>query len=92
MNADLLFPRHRVVRRFLFSDEHGRPKPFNGTVVRLEGQKGELQVQGLSRRIPFFSPEANRPDLRRNDDLRDFYIAFNMLGPIVEFRVTASRA
>jgi hypothetical protein len=86
MNTELLFARNRVIRRFVFSDPQGKPRQFSGTVVRLEGRQGSLQVQGFGRWIPFFANEANRSDLRRGDDLHGFGIAFNMLGPIAEFR------
>lgn len=91
MNKELLFPRNRVIRRFIFSDAHGRPRHFSGSVARLEGRNGELQVPSFSRRIPFFTDEANRVDLRRGDDLHGFGIAFNMLGPIAEFRLDDPR-
>ena len=86
LSSDQIFVRNRIVRRFVWSDQHGKPRRFSGRVVRLEERDGSLLVQGLNRWVPFFRQEVNRPELRRGDDLEGFGIAFNMLGPIAEFR------
>jgi hypothetical protein len=86
LSSAQIFVRNRIIRRFLWSDQHGKPRRFSGRVVRLEERDGSLLVQGLNRWLPFFRQEVKRPELRRGDDLEGFGIAFNMLGPIADFR------
>lgn len=86
LSSDQILGRNRIIRRFMFSDQHGKAKRFGGRVVRLEEREGALLVHGLGRWVPFFAREVNRPDVHQGDDLDGFAIAFNMLGPIAEFR------
>jgi len=90
LNAEQIFARNRVFRRYLFSDVsgNGKPRRFSGTVTNVrENKEGLISVPGFSKGITFFVRDAARPDLRQGDDLNDFCIAFNMLGPIADFRV-----
>jgi hypothetical protein len=90
LNAEQIFARNRVFRRYLFSDEtgSGRPRRFSGTVTNVrESKEGLISVPGFPKGITFFVRDAGKPDLRQGDDLNNFCIAFNMLGPIADFRV-----
>lgn len=89
LNAEQIYARNRIVRRYLFSDSAGKPRRFSGTVVTVrDSRTGFVSISGFPRRILFFLYETGRPDTRQGDDLSDFHIAFNMLGPIADFRVS----
>lgn len=88
IESEQIFARNRVIRRYLFSDEHGVPRKFSGTVTQVrENQNGFISVAGFPRGIPFIVRESGKADVQIGDDYNDFRIAFNMRGPIVDFRV-----
>jgi hypothetical protein len=90
LNAEQIFARNRVFRRYIFSDEsgNGKPRRFSGTVTHVrDGKEGLISIPRFPKGITFFVRDTGRPDLRQGDDLNDFCIAFNMLGPIADFRI-----
>jgi hypothetical protein len=88
MGQDLLVVRDRVVKRFVMSDPTGKAKRFSGAVVKLQGRNGLLKISGFPRYVRFFADEVLSGDLRLGDDLQGFGVAFNMVGPIAEFRIS----
>lgn len=78
--------RRRIIRSYLASTEDGQPRKFNGTVawVSDEWSKGELYVDKLRRRISFLPHDFNRLDIKENETLNDFHLAFNFIGLIAD--------
>ncbi len=88
IEAEQIFARNRVIRRYLFSDEHGAPRKFSGTITQVgENQIGFVAVGGFPKGIPFIVRESGKIDAQTGDDFNGFRIAFNMRGPIVDFRI-----
>ena len=87
LESEQIFARDRVIRRYLFSDENGNPRKFSGTVTQVRDQNGLVAVPRFPKGIPFIIREVGKADVQIGDDLTDFRIAFNMRGPIVDFRV-----
>ena len=85
-----VYGRRRVIRSYLASTESGVPRKFYGNVMSITGihegsnPRGEVFVEGLQRRIPFFARDFSRPDIARGEPLGEFHIAFNFLGPIAD--------
>ena len=74
----------RIVRTYIASTPDGSPQMFHGSVrsVNPQNRKGEIHVDELGRRIPFFPSEFGRLDLRPGDSIGEFNIGFNFLGPV----------
>ena len=86
--SDYVTGRRRIIRSYLASTIDGKPRKFNGTVTwkSEDGRKGEIYVEELRRKIPFFPRDFNRPDIKKHDSLNDFQLAFNFIGPIADPR------
>jgi hypothetical protein len=71
----------------LASTIDGKPRKFNGTVTwkSEDGRKGEIYVEEIRRKIPFFPRDFN-PNIKKHDSLNDFHLAFNFIGPIADPR------
>jgi hypothetical protein len=77
----------RIYKYFLWSDPNGNPRIFNGTVVWInEKGKGEMHIHEIQKHIGFIVHDTGRADLQKGDALSNFHIAFNMRGPIADFR------
>lgn len=78
--------RRRVLRSFIVSDENGVPRRYHGNVRRVDnrGRRGEVYVDELVRSITFFPTDFGHPDYKVGDELEEFHIAFNFLGPIAD--------
>lgn len=76
--------RRRIVRSYLASNALGNPVKYDGTVYSVEGNKGLVYVPMLRDKIPFFPRDFNRPNIRVNDSLGQFHIAFNFIGPLAD--------
>jgi hypothetical protein len=88
LESEQIFARNRVIRRYLFSDANGMPRKFSGIVTHVRDDKsGSMSVSGFPKGIPFIVRESGRQVVRPGDDFNEFRIAFNMRGPIVDFRV-----
>lgn len=87
LESEQIFARDRVIRRYLFSEANGNPRKFSGTVTQIRDQNGLVAVPRFPKGIPFIIREAGKAEIQIGDDLPDFCIAFNMRGPIVDFRV-----
>jgi hypothetical protein len=88
LESEQVFARNRIIRRYLFSDPNGAPRKFSGIVTQVRDDKnGYVAVTGFPKGIPFIVRESGRADVRVGDDFNEFRIAFNMRGPIVDFRV-----
>lgn len=88
LSAEQIFVRDRVVRRYLFSDSSGTPRRFSGTVTHIrENRDGLVAIPAFPKGVTFFARESGKSELRKGDDLSGFCVAFNMLGPIVDFRL-----
>lgn len=88
IESEQIFARNRIIRRYLLSNERGIPRKFAGTVTQVrENQNGYIAVGGFPKGIPFIVRESGKTDVQTGDDFNDFRIAFNMRGPIVDFRV-----
>ena len=53
-------------------------------IVEADQRRGQVFVNELSRQITFLPIDFNLPDIRPNDSLDEFHIAFNFLGPIAD--------
>lgn len=78
--------RRRIIRSYLVSTSDGKPEVFNGTVDWVSDNrfKGEVYVEKLRSRIPFFPRDFSRPDIQKHDTLNKFHLAFNFIGPIAD--------
>lgn len=76
----------RVISSYLASTSDGKPKQYNGEVVRRndKGNKGQVYVKDLRIYVDFIPRIFNRPDIRKGESLGQFHIAFNFRGPIAE--------
>jgi len=86
--SDYVTGRRRIIRSYLASTIDGKPRKFNGTVTwkSEDGRKGEIYVEEIRRKIPFFPRDFNRPDIKKHESLNDFHLAFNFIGPIADPR------
>lgn len=84
--SDYVTGRRRIIRSYLASTIDGKPRKFDGTVTwkSEDGRKGEIYVEEIRRKIPFFLHDFNRPDIKKHDSLNDFHLAFNFIGPIAD--------
>lgn len=79
--------RKRIIRSYLVSDSSGKPKEFNGQVawINEKGDRGQVFVEELRSRILFLPVDfPSGKELRKNDPLPKFHIAFNFIGPIAD--------
>lgn len=84
--SDVVRGRRRIIRSYVASMPNGAPRKFHGTVASLyaEGRRGEVYVDELRHRIQFIPYEFQRGEIRVNETLGEFHIAFNFLGPIAD--------
>jgi hypothetical protein len=85
--AESIHSRKRIVRSYLVSDEMGAPRQIHGTVawVNDEHTRGEADIEELRCRIRFLPLDFLRGrELKKNDPLEKFHIAFNFIGPIAD--------
>jgi hypothetical protein len=84
--SETMWGKQRIIRSYLASDISGAPQVFHGTVawVAEDGSRGDVYVENIMRRIPFFPREFGQPAIRKNKTLGEFYIAFNFLGPVAD--------
>lgn len=79
--------RKRVIRKYLVSNPDSSPREFHGTVAWVNDEKtrGELDVEELRCKILFIPLDFRKGrELKKNDPLRKFHIAFNFIGPIAD--------
>jgi hypothetical protein len=83
--SELVRGRRRIIRSYLASTQVGEARKFHGTVSRIfaDGARGEVYVDEVMQRV-IFIPRDFRTDLRTNESLGEFHIAFNFLGPIAD--------
>ncbi|MGZ3182079.1 MAG: hypothetical protein ACXU8N_06525 [Telluria sp.] len=84
--SDRVTGRRRIMKTYLASSADGAPLAFNGTVayVAEDGSKGEVFVEKLRKNISFFPKEFGREDIRRDEELSGFHIAFNYIAPTAD--------
>lgn len=84
--SDRVTGKKRIMKTYLASSENGLPIKFNGIVgsVSEDGSKGEVFVERLRLRIPFFPRDFGREDIRRDEELSGFHIAFNYIAPTAD--------
>jgi len=89
----ILRGKRRIIRFYLAGDLTGKPRLYHGTVrmVEADSRRGQVFVDEVGQRIPFFPADFGRPDIRQGDSLGEFHIAFNFLGPVADptFRYSA---
>lgn len=77
--------RSRVVRRLVATDAAGIPMRYRG---RVEGAKSgdgwKVRVDGISWTVSLLGHEFREEDLAPGRELRDFGIAFNYVGPVID--------
>lgn len=93
--SHMIHGRRRIIRHFLASTPHAEPQTYNGTVFWVDKYKnrGALYVEELRRQDLTFRPlDFKKPDIKKNDSIQQFHIAFNFIGPIADpkrfYRVT----
>lgn len=77
----------RIFRHYLASDSNGNPLKYEGRIlwVNLEQDRGEVYVPSLSKRITFIPRDFPRwNEMRKDQPLPAFHIAFNFIGPIAD--------
>ena len=85
--AETMQGRKRIVRSYLVSDSNGKPKEYNGQVawINEKGDRGQVYVEELYGRVLFIPFDFySGKELRKNDSLPKFHIAFNFIGPIAD--------
>jgi len=84
--SDYLTGRRRLIRAHLASMPDGQPRKYSGEVawVRPDNSKGEIYIPELRRKIPFSPRDFGRLDIKKNETLGEFHLAFNFRGPIVD--------
>ncbi|RSZ58073.1 hypothetical protein HF313_23065 [Massilia atriviolacea] len=84
--SDRVTGRRRIMKTYLASSSDGVPLTFNGTVAYVadDGSKGEVFVEKLRKKISFFPKEFGREEIRRDEQLSDFHIAFNYIAPTAD--------
>ena len=84
--SDKVTGRRRVLKTYIASDENGRPLKFNGTVgfVSDDETKGEVFVEGVRRRVKFFPRDFRVENIKRDEQLSNFHIAFNYIAPTAD--------
>jgi len=80
----ILRGKRRIIRFYLAGDPNGKPRVFHGAVrmVEADGRRGQVFVDELGQRIPFFPADFGQPNI--GDSLGEFHIAFNFLGPVAD--------
>lgn len=88
-NSDVLRTRRRIQRIALASDAPGKPALYHGNVrwVDPTGRRGGVYVDELRLEVPFIPVDFRKPNIRRNEPLGEFHIAFSFLGPIADLPV-----
>ena len=83
--SEVVRGRRRIIRSYLASTQTGDPRKFHGTVSRVfaDGARGDVYVDELMQRI-IFIPRDFGTELRVNETMGEFHIAFNFLGPIAD--------
>lgn len=77
--------RSRVVRRLVATDAAGIPMRYRGRIE--SGKSGEgwkVRVDGISGSVSLLGHEFREEDLAPGRELRDFGIAFNYVGPVID--------
>jgi len=85
--AESMQGRKRIIRSYLVSTSDGKPKEYNGQVVSLndKGDRGIVYVEELHSRVIFIPFDFySGKELKKNDSLPKFHIAFNFIGPIAD--------
>lgn len=84
--SDRVTGRRRVLKTYLASNSDGEPRVFNGTVANIsdDGSKGEIFVEGIRQRIAFFPRDFGLDDIRRDEHVSGFHIAFNYIAPTAD--------
>ena len=83
---DYTLGRRRIVKSYLASTPDGRPVVYSGTVAWIDesSNRGKLYVDRLRHSILFLPRTFTKQDIRRNDTIDRFHIAFNFIGPIAD--------
>lgn len=84
--SDRVTGKKRIMKTYLSSSPTGQPIKYNGTVssVSGDGSKGEIFIEGLRLRLAFFPKDFGREDIRRDEELSGFHIAFNYIAPTAD--------
>jgi hypothetical protein len=79
--------KKRIIRSYLASNPNGTPQTYDGTVrhVNARNTRGDIYIERLRRQIPFIPADLGRREFRKGEPLADLHIAFNYLGPILDF-------
>lgn len=75
--------QHRTVRWHLVTDEQGAPRRYRGR-VEVSGGNHKVRVEGVERPISLSLRNFLSDEIEHGRELRDFGIAFNYIGPIVD--------
>lgn len=82
--------RGRVISRHVIADEADQPIVFDGVVERkISDKRWSVYVERLSRRVDLVESDRDQSSIEVGRTIRDFTIAFNYLGPIVDTRPRA---
>jgi len=84
--SDRVTGRRRITKTYLASGSNGQPIQFDGVVTSVseDGSKGEIFVERLRIHVAFFPRDFGREDIRRDEELSGFHIAFNYIAPTAD--------
>jgi hypothetical protein len=84
--SDRVTGRRRITKTYLSSSADGHPLTFNGIVTSVndDGSKGEIFVERLRISVAFFPKDFGREDIRKDEELSGFHIAFNYIAPTAD--------
>ena len=75
--------QYRTVRWHLVTDEQGAPRRYRGR-VEVSGGNHKVRVEGVERPVSLSLRNFLSDEIEHGRELRDFGIAFNYIGPIVD--------
>lgn len=84
--TDAVYGKRRILKSYLASTPEGNPYKYSGTVsfISKDGNKGEIYVDELRRKVIFLPKDFGRPNIQCSENVNDFHIAFNFIGPIAD--------
>ena len=94
LDQQSLSGKYRVVKLAVWANSQGDAIPCSGTVRTItdDYQRGFVYCPPLRMEIPFQPNEFPKANLRRDDPLDDFFIAFNFRGPTADPARFSSRS
>jgi hypothetical protein len=82
----------RVVSRHTVTDTNGAPKIYSGLIERQIGpDRWSVFIPDLRRRVDLVEAQSGRDRMAIGQQIRDFAVSFNYIGPIVDYVAARSR-